>query len=148
MQWHYFHHSPVHTTFFVFLPGGGGAGEQAKCAELFDIPAAVQNAHLFSPFMCQNCRTSQLLPALVLALWPLSCSCFSRKWVSLVLRTPTGYLVPDIEDARAFPCGQRPISTEEVPWKFQVMVVAFLGFSEDKRNAKIHLWHLSHQPWT
>lgn len=25
----------------------GGAEEQAKCAELFDTPAAVQNAHLF-----------------------------------------------------------------------------------------------------
>lgn len=48
MQQHRFHHSPAHTTFFVFLPGGGRAEEQAKCAELFDISVAVQNAHLFS----------------------------------------------------------------------------------------------------
>lgn len=45
---HDFPHSPAHTTFSVFLPRGGGAGEQAKCAERFDIPAAVQNARLFS----------------------------------------------------------------------------------------------------
>lgn len=65
---HHFHHSSAHTTFFVFLPGRGGAGERAKCAELFDISAAVQNAHLFS----------------------LSCSriaphhSFFLRWVSLV----------------------------------------------------------------
>lgn len=48
VQQHRFHHSSAHTTFFVFLPGGGRAGGQAKCAELFDISAAVQSAHLFS----------------------------------------------------------------------------------------------------